>query len=211
MYSLPSFQEKDEMLVKEFIRKHSFAMLIANSQPHPVATQIPLLIEEQDSCLLLKGHFMRNTDHHKALQQDPNVLCVFTGAHSYVSASWYESPGVASTWNYMSVHIKGSLQFVADKELIDILQKTTNHYEGSEHSPASFANLPQEYVQRLSKAIVGFEIKVLSMDHVFKLSQNRGEKDYHNIMVQLEKEGSEAGQVAEEMRKRTSQLFHTGE
>ena len=95
MYSLPYFKENDEKLVKEFIRKNPFAMLIGCADQNPVATQVPLLIHERDGRMLLKGHIMRNTDHHKAFESNQNVLCVFTGAHTYVSASWYSNPQTA--------------------------------------------------------------------------------------------------------------------
>lgn len=176
MYNLPQFKEKDEELVKEFMRKHSFATIIANGDPYPVATQVPLLIEERDHCLVFKGHVMRQTDHYRAFEKNKDVLCLFTGAHSYVSASWYTSPQVASTWNYMTVHAKGQLKFVGDEELLDILEKTTAHYEQNDASPASYHHLPAEYVTKLAQAIIGFEIKVKSLDHVFKLSQNRKKK-----------------------------------
>ena len=35
------------------------------------------------------------------------------------------------------------------------------------------------------KAIIAFEIEVTSMDHVFKLSQNRDEKSYDNIIEKV--------------------------
>ena len=107
MYSPPYYKEKDEQIIKDFIRQYSFAMLIVNEDPYPAVTQIPLLIEEREGRLFLKGHIMRQSDHHKALEKNQNVLCVFTGPHAYISASWYTSPQVASTWNYMTVQAAG--------------------------------------------------------------------------------------------------------
>lgn len=111
----------------------------------------------------------------------------------------------------MSVHVQGVLTFLDEEALLDILQKTTAYYEKSDQSPASFHNLSKEYIDRLSKAIVGFEIKAKSIGHVFKLSQNRNQSDYQNIIQQLEKGGNESAIIAEEMQKRRSQLFHKDE
>ena len=206
MYNLPYFKETDHQIVLDFIRQNSFAMLIGSNNNLPVATQIPFLIEDRDGKLFLRGHMMRNTDHHKAFLENDNVLCVFTGAHTYVSASWYSNPQSASTWNYMSVHIKGKLKFVAQDDLLKILKDTTSHFENNESSPASYDNLPEEYVQKLAKAIVGFEIEVTAIDNVFKLSQNRDKQSYQEIIRQLslQKEGKE---IAEEMKKREKNLF----
>ena len=57
------------------------------------------------------------------------------------------------------------------------------------------------------KAIVGFEIEVTSLEHVFKLSQNRDEKSYHNIIDHLKAEGSEAAEVAKAMEERKDKVF----
>ena len=69
------------------------------------------------------------------------------------------------------------------------------------HSPAAFDQLPKEYVEKLSKAIVAFEVKVEEIDHVFKLSQNRDEKSFDNIVDHLSKGDEDARRMAEEMKK----------
>ena len=208
MYSLPQFKETDPDKIKAFLQQHSFAMLIGCKEGVPVATQVPLLIEERGERLIFQGHIMRNTDHHKALESNPNALCVFTGPHAYVSASWYTKPQNASTWNYMSVHASGKVQFVDHEGLLSILEKTTRYYENNDHSPASFHNLSSDYIERLSKAIVGFEIEVTSLEHIFKLSQNRDETSYGNIISQLEEGDAEAKGVAIEMKQRQQSLFN---
>ncbi len=78
-----------------------------------VATQIPILIEERNGELILQGHIMRNTDHYKAFIENPNALVVFTGPSAYVGASWYSNPQIGSTWNYMSIHISGQINFMS--------------------------------------------------------------------------------------------------
>lgn len=207
MYNVPHFKEPDEQKIKTFMQQHPFAMVIGALNNIPVATQVPLLMEERDGQTFLKGHIMRNTDHHKAFAQNNQVLCVFSGAHTYVSASWYTNPQVASTWNYMSVHARGLLSFLPEEALFHILKNTTAHFENNDHSPALFESLPADYVQRLAKAIVGFEIAVTELAHVFKLSQNRDQESYHNIIHQLQQGNADAQIIATEMQQRTTQVF----
>jgi transcriptional regulator len=161
---------------------------------------VPVFVDQREGELILSGHIMKGTDHHLAFEENPQVLALFTGPHAYVSASWYTKPDQASTWNYMSVHARGNLRFTDEQSLIDILKRTTDHFENDPHSPAGFDKLSPEYVSRLSKAIVAFEIKVEEMDHVFKLSQNRDDTSYQNIITQLEKGDDEAKRVAQEMK-----------
>jgi len=208
MYNLPYFKEKDQQVVLDFIRQHPFAFIAGCSEDgKPVATQIPVFIDERDGKLFLSGHMMRNTDHHKAFLYNPNVLAVFTGAHTYVSASWYEDKKQGSTWNYMSVHAKGGLKFLDDQALLNVLKRTTNHFENNPYSGANFEDLPEEYVHSMAKAIVAFEVEVLQIENVFKLSQNRDEKSYHNIMEKLNAQDADGKYIAGEMKQRTSQLF----
>lgn len=209
MYNLPYFKETDKAVVLEFIRQHPFAFIAGcDEDEKPVATQIPVFIDERDGRLFLTGHMMRNTDHHRAMAANPQVLCVFSGPHTYVSAAWYSNPHQASTWNYMSVHARGKLSFLGEEALIDVLKKTSLHFENNHHESATvYDNLPVDYRNRLQKAIVAFEVDVLELDNVFKLSQNHDAESYHNIMNQLSNQDPEAQAVAKEMQKRAATLF----
>ena len=208
MYSLPYFKEKDPPVVIQFVRDHPFAFLAGSTLDNqPVATQVPVFIDEREGKLFLSGHIMRNTDHHKAFLENPNILAVFTGAHTYVSASWYHDKKQASTWNYISVHARGSIRFTDDQALLDILKRTTNHFENNPHSGSNFEDLSPDYVQRLVKAIVAFEIEVVQVENVFKLSQNRDKQSFDNIMNKLRDQDADGSIIAAEMKQRRQELF----
>lgn len=209
MYDLPYFKEEDPEIVKQFIREHPFAFVAGTDVSNrPVATQVPVFIDERNGKLYLTGHIMKNTDHHKAFVHNPNVLTIFTGPHTYVSGSWYDNPRQASTWNYMSVHTKGTISFGDEQALIAILKRLTLHYENNNAASTTvFDNLPKEYTDRLMKAIVAFEIEVESMENVFKLSQNRDAKSYDNIIVELRKGNNDAKEIAGLMEQRRSKVF----
>jgi transcriptional regulator len=125
-----------------------------------------------------------------------------------VSASWYSNPVQASTWNYQSVHVRGKLRFLEEGDLRRILEETTSKYEQNEQSPALFKHLTDDYVNRLIKAIVGFEMKVDVIENVFKLSQNRDEKSFHTIMEKLNERDSDARKIASEMERIRPELFN---
>lgn len=213
MYDLRYHKAKDEQDIKDFIAKYPFAFLTGvDSENKPVATQIPVFIEEKDGRKILRGHIMKNTDHHKAFMNNENVLAVFTGHNTYVSGTWYSNPATPSTWNFMSVHAKGIIRFLDDEGLIDMLRKTTLHFEKyNEKSETIYDNLSPEFTARLMKAIVAFEIEIKELDTVFKLSQDRDAESYKNIIGRLRNQGDEAGEViAAEMEKRTLEVFPEG-
>ncbi len=209
MYDLPEYKEKNGKVIKEFIDRHPFAF-VSGCDPgnKPVATQVPVFIEEHDGKKILRGHMMKNTDHHKAFLYNENVLVVFTGDHTYVSGTWYSNPYTPSTWNYMSVHAKGIIRFLDDDALESVLRKTTLHFEDqNKNSTTAFDNLPAELIQKLMKAIVAFEIEVTDMNHVFKLSQDRDKQSYHNIIEKLKEQGGAGSVIAGEMEKRAKDQF----
>lgn len=183
-----------------FMRQYPFASVMGVSRNQmPVATQLPLFVDERDGKHWLSGHLMKNTDHHKAFMDNPNTLVLFTGPHCYVSASWYADPRQASTWNYMSVQARGVMHFMDEAGLRGILQRTTDYFEANPHSGSNYHDLSEEYISRLIPAIVAFEIEVTQLDATFKLSQNRDAKSFEQIIEKLKEQGGDAGKVAEEM------------
>lgn len=203
MYKLAHYTENDTQLVIDFMKANSFAMITGFGETYPIATQIPLEVEEINGKLLLSGHLMKKTDHHIAFEANENVLVIFTGSHCYVSASWYANPQTASTWNYMAVHAKGKIKFTHEEGTYEAIKAVTNKYEGTE-TIAAFNNMPKEYIMQHIKAIIGFTIEVENIENVFKLSQNKTEGEKINIIAKLRERNSNDDdlQIANEIEKR---------
>ncbi|HCL84799.1 MAG TPA: hypothetical protein DIC22_12535, partial [Chitinophagaceae bacterium] len=190
MYDVPYFKAGHPDEVLAYMRAHPFALICGvDTEGKPVATQVPLLFEKKADKLFLQGHFMKKQDHTDAFFRNPQVLAVFSGAHSYVSASWYENKQVASTWNYQSVQAAGKICFRDEDFLHRLLTRLTETFEAP-GSPSLVQHMEPDYVQRMMQAIVAFEVEVLSIRHVFKLSQNRDPQSRANIISRLsEQEG----------------------
>lgn len=202
MYKFTYFTEPDEEKVFELMQKTTFSLITGIYNNFPVATHVPLEVKRHNGKIILTGHIMKGTDHHKAFLENENVLVIFSGPNCYVSASWYVNKNVASTWNYMDVHVKGKIKLTGSDETKKIIENITNKYEQPE-SEAAFNKLPKEYVDRLSKAITGFNIEVESIDNVFKLSQNHDEITRKQIIENLKKlNDHNSCEIAKEMEKR---------
>jgi transcriptional regulator len=208
MYKMPEFTEANEAAVIDFIKANPFITLIGNYNNRSVATQVPVLISEQDNKILLRGHIMRKTDHHIAFEHNPQALILFNGPHCYVSASWYNERHIGSTWNYMTVHARGTVKLLGFEETKQLITDLTHKYEGTRQQPELVEKMPQEYVDGMVKAIVAFEIVLEDIYPLFKLSQNRNDESYKNIVNRLlatNDHGSE--EIANEMIKRRQELF----
>lgn len=191
MYKFPYYTEENQQAVIEFMKKNSFAVIIGIAETYPVATHIPLEVDvDSAGKIFLSGHIMKKTDHHIAFEKNNNVLVIFNGPHTHVSASWYSNPAVGSTWDYMAVHAKGKIIFTDESGTIDVIKRITDKYEGLDKS-SSFSKLSEEYIQQMAKAIVGFSIEVETLENTFKLSQNKDEESKRNIIEQLMKRGDD--------------------
>ena len=188
------------------MHQHPFVIVTGvDANDRPVATHVPVLIEERDGKMFLLAHIMKQTDHHLAFEQNEEVLVIFTGPHTYVSASWYKDQRQGGTWNYQTVHARGKLKFLPDADLLQLLHRLTEYFENNPSSPSLVKHLPEDYVNRLMKAIVAFEIEVTDIAHVFKLSQNRDQESYKNIINHLMAGGCEAKQIASLMEQNSRQ------
>lgn len=209
MYDHPDYKDKNPEAITEFISNYPLAVISGcHLNYQPVATQVPVLMEEREGKQYLRGHMIRNATHHKAFAENPKVMLVFPGPQAYVSATWYKSGKSASTWNYMSVQATGKIRFLGEKALMEIMRQTTLHFEkGDVHSPTVYDNLGADYTDRLLPYIVAFEVEVETLDHVFKLSQEQDAASYQNIITQLKKGDANARMVADEMEKRIPGMF----
>jgi len=201
MYKLPYFQEEDQDKVIAFMKENAFAIVTGFGEGYPVASHLPLNFETRADKIFLTGHLMKNTDHHKAFEKNENVLVIFTGPHCFVTAEWYTDSRVGSTWNYITVHAKGKIKFLDEAATRKAVHDITNKYMGTGNT-ASFDKLSDDYISKMVKAIVGFEIEVTAFDNVFKLSQNHDENERKKIIEKLKERGDgQSLAVAMEMEK----------
>jgi transcriptional regulator len=99
---------------------------------------------------------------------------------------------VVPTWNYITVHVEGRLSIISDKEWIQHnVSLLSEKHEGIVGSSWRVADAPSSYVDNLSRAIVGVEISITSMDAKFKLSQNKNEADVSGVIEGLRKTGKD--------------------
>ncbi|WP_231490610.1 FMN-binding negative transcriptional regulator [Pedobacter sp. Leaf170] len=201
MYKLPYYTANNQDEVLEFMHKNTFITLIGFDGEFPVATQVPVKTIVDGDNIKLIGHIMTKTDHCKAFEQNPNVMAIFTGAHAYISASVYEEPASASTWNYKTVQAKGIIKLLNSDETYQVIKDLTDKYENPENSAAAFHKMDEAYIKKHLKAITGFEVLVTELDHVFKMSQNHSSHNKAKIVEYLEKSDDVLSQeVAKEMK-----------
>ncbi|MFZ6013678.1 MAG: FMN-binding negative transcriptional regulator [Bacteroidota bacterium] len=199
MYVPKQYQKNDKTEVIDFIRKNGFAILVSQVEGKLWGTHIPLMVSPDETKLY--GHISRANPQWKDFNAGSEVLAIFNGPHAYVSSSWYDHENVP-TWNYIAVHVYGTIRIMEGEEVLDALRHLTDKYEKQSARPVSVDGMSPEYVKREMRGLVGFEISITNMEAAYKLSQNRDEKNHREIISQLEKTGHhDSIQVAEEMKR----------
>lgn len=201
MYIPKRFKVDDEKEIWSFLKQHTFATLVTTDKGRPVATHIPVMVNREGEEIVVSGHLAYGNRQWRTLNEEQESLIIFQGPHSYISSSWYEEQQVP-TWNYQSVHVYGNVSLQTQEELIADLKTLLHVYEHHRQHPVLWETLSPELLERELKGIVGFKLIVTDIQAAYKLSQNRNDKDYANIITQLHQETSpEAHQVAQEMKK----------
>jgi transcriptional regulator len=207
MYIPRRYEEKDHEKIEAFIRENSFAILISVLDGVPVGTHIPLLQEKDDQSRdILIGHISRGNDQKLSLTDGAKVLAIFPGPHAYVSPRWYTQINVP-TWNYIAVHVYGTINIIEGEALLGALSRLVNNYEQHLPRPVHIGEIPEKQLHAEMRGIVGFQILIEDIQAAYKLSQNRDEQSYHQVIEKLAEGDETTRAVAEEMELRGERLF----
>lgn len=193
------YKSEDQELMKKIISDNGFALLISDKGKLS-ATHSMFLFNENNNGFFLETHISKANFQAKVLKDGDEVLCDFLGAHSYISSSWYEKANV-STWNYEAVQIRGRVKLMNDEELYQHLEKLTFKYEKTQKCPMFVENMGDEMVRKEMKGAFGMHIFPTEIFIAKKLSQNRNEVDFENIILNLEESNNENSlKIGEKMR-----------
>ncbi|GAB3886725.1 FMN-binding negative transcriptional regulator [Spirosoma agri] len=204
MYIPKSFQETDQTTLLQFVRDHSFALLITTGDDGiPVATHLPIELQPTtDGNFQLVGHLAKANAQWTLLGRDIPALAVFSGPHSYISSSWYDHVNVP-TWNYLSVQITGRTTLLSDDETLELLRQQVDKYEARSKCPVSIESMTERYVRQQMRGLVAFSMAIETIEGAAKLSQNRDDKNYQAIIAELnQQDDTNAQAVASEMAHR---------
>ncbi|PWB72512.1 MAG: protease [Anaerolineales bacterium] len=184
MYISKLYREEDRAKILEFLRQNEFAILVANDGEKPTASHLLMEVAEDGEKIFINGHMSRANPLWRTFEKVPEVLVIFHGPHTYISPTWYNHVNVP-TWNYQAVHLYGSPRIVTGEEYYAMLSRLITRHEGGTNY--RMETLPQDFVEKQMNGTVGFQILVTRIEANYKLSQNRDDEDYNNIIAQLEK------------------------
>ena len=194
------YKNENQADIEQFIDKNGFSILVNQTNGKLGATHIPLVLEHKKGKQFLVGHVSKLNPQAESFKTNEDILAIFSGINAYISSSWYDHEN-APTWNYIAVHVYGKIRLHSHEEAIEALKKLVDKYETNSENPVRVENLSEKTMREV-RGIVSFEIEISSIESVKKLSQNRDDKNYNNIISELQKTNeNQAIAVAEAMKK----------
>jgi transcriptional regulator len=161
------------------IRDNPFGLLVGAVGGAPFATHLPFLLDGDR----LLAHVARGNPHWNAIDGTTEMLAVFCGPHAYVSPRWYGPGPAVPTWNYVAVHVYGAPRIIADTASVRAL---LDHLVGEYEAGAwTLGGQEADYIDRMMRGIVAFEMPVARIEGKFKLSQNRPAEDRRRVAAEL--------------------------
>jgi transcriptional regulator len=191
LYNPPQFAIEDLAAIHAHIRNTGLATLVTVSAEGPMASHLPLLLDDTAGPYgTLIGHLAHANPQIALTDVAIPALAVFMAADTYVSPSWYpakqEHGRVVPTWNYATVHVRGALRFHDDPEwLRAAVERLTRKHEASFRQPWNVTDAPAKFIEAQLRGIVGVELEIAQLSGKYKLSQNRSEADRRGVIAGL--------------------------
>ena len=185
MYTPPKFRIDDPVLIRSFIEKNSFGLLLSIDGGDIHDTHTPF-VYTGDGRLL--GHIAKANPQWRSWSKASAVKVIFTGPHSYISPRFYVSEFAVPTWNYTAVSITGRIEIIEEEDtVLQFLDRLIADNEPSS-DPWILDRTDERYLNLLS-GIVVFSISLNSVEASFKLNQNKSNEDQSKVVESLSATG----------------------
>jgi transcriptional regulator len=190
MYLPNVFREDNPAQLHALIQRYSFGILVTQHDGAPFASHLPFLLDAgRGPYGTLLAHMARANPQWRSFAEQREALVIFQGPHAYISPSWYDVEPSVPTWNYAVVHAYGTPRVIEDiAALRDMLRALVDVHEAAFEQPWEM-RLPEDYLHKQMRAIVGFEIPITRLEGKLKLSQNRAEGDRRRVAATLRQSG----------------------
>lgn len=182
MYLPSAFAVNDLLVLQDFMEQYSFATLVTRHSGELIASHIPFVLDRNagpNGCL--RGHAAIRNPQLAHLAAGSEALVIFQGPHSYISPSWYATPGNVPTWNYTTVHAYGTPKMVDRAALLVLLKDLVRQNERSFEQPWDFDS-EASWIKNMLAEIAAFEIPIEQLQGKFKLNQNRTPADRARVI-----------------------------
>ncbi|MFN3145179.1 MAG: FMN-binding negative transcriptional regulator [Paracoccaceae bacterium] len=175
MHPNPAFRGETPARNLAFARQRGFGVLAVSDDRGPLISHVPFLLNEAGTQAHL--HLVRSNPIARLLDDPCPAVIAVSGPDGYISPDWYGLPDQVPTWNYVAVHLRGTLRRLPDEALRPILDAVSDHFEDglAPKPPWRTAKMDPNAMDRMMRAIVPIRLDIDTVDGTWKLGQNKPE------------------------------------
>jgi transcriptional regulator len=196
MHPNPAFRDTPADRNLAFARQRGFGLLCVNDPAGPLIAHVPFLMVEGGLTL----HLARSNPIARAALPIPAVMAV-SGPDAYISPDWYGVPDQVPTWNYVAVHLRGTLSPLPIEALRDQADGLSAEFEARlPKRPWTSAKMGEGVMERMMRGILPFRLEIEDVQGTWKLNQNKTTEARAGVIAALEQGDPAAVAIAALMR-----------
>ena len=179
MHPNPIFRSPERAQNVAFARDRGFGVLAVNAEAGPLLSHIPFVLAEDGTSAEL--HLVRSNPILRLLDAAKSAVIAVQGPDSYISPDWYGVADQVPTWNYVAVHLRGSLDRRPAEELRGFLDRLSAHFEAKllPKPPWMADKMTPDVLDKMMRMIVPCCLTVEQIDGTWKLNQNKDDAVRH--------------------------------
>jgi len=174
MHPNPAFRNTSDARNFEYARERGFGMVTISGDDGPLASHIPFILS--DDCTTLAAHVVKSNPLWSALREgSAKALVAVWGPDGYVSPDWYGAGDQVPTWNYVAVHLRGTLRLLDHDRLRAHLDDLSTKFE-AHLAPKPIwhsSKMDQDVMARMMRMIAPVEMSIEAIHGTWKLNQNK--------------------------------------
>lgn len=176
MHPNPTFRKTAQTEALSFARTRGFGTLATTALDF---AHIPFLLNAEGTEARL--HLARSNPIARACTSPLAVKLIVNGPDGYISPDWYGLDDQVPTWNYVAVHLTGTLHPLPPETLPEMLAAQSAAFEDyiPGKTPWTMDKMSEDTTSRFLRMILPFRLAVETIDSTFKLNQNKPDEARH--------------------------------
>ena len=170
MHTNPAFRKEPRATNLAFAAERGFGVLAIDG---PLLSHVPFLIDDDGKWADL--HLVRSNPILRALDTPRPAVIAISGPDSYISPDWYGVENQVPTWNYVAVHLRGTIERAPQDSLRDLLDRLSERFEDrlAPKPPWRADKMTGDALERMMRTIVPVRMSIETVDGTWKLNQNK--------------------------------------
>jgi transcriptional regulator len=199
MHPNPAFRKTAADRNLAFARARGFGVLSVNGPEGPLMAHVPFLLSDDGTMADL--HLARSNAVIAAGLPAQAILAVI-GPDAYISPDWYGVADQVPTWNYIAVHLRGTLVQLPDEAMDGHVNALSDGFEArlAPKPVWKSTKMGDGVMDRMKRMILPFRLNITTVDGTWKLNQNKTPAARAGVIVALDAQGGAQAEIARAMR-----------